>query len=74
MINPLQGGAQNMTAIAKSLPDEQIKTRQFGVLALLALVVLFAQTLAASARGVPESFADLSERLLPAVVMAVVRR
>ncbi len=42
------------------------QTYMFGV--LLTLALMFAQTIAVSARGVGDSFADLAERLSPSVV------
>ena len=57
-------------AVATSIPARQAASRPAQILwmALLACVVLLAQALAAQARGIPESFADLAERISPSVV------
>lgn len=60
-----------MPAKSISIPAEQANThpRLHALWALtLGVVLLLAQALAANARGMPESFADLAEQVSPAVV------
>jgi serine protease Do len=53
-------------AVTKSISKERAQTMVAG--ALLTLAFLMAQAIAGHARGAPESFADLAEKLSPSVV------
>ena len=56
-----------MTSQALPLPGQRIGTR-FVPAVLLGLALLIAQALSAQARGAPDTFADLADKVSPAVV------
>ena len=62
-----------MNIVAHSIPISRLP--RYGLIygAMLSLMLLMAQTIAANARGAPDSFADLAERLSPAVVNITTR-
>lgn len=57
-----------MRALVFTRQDQSARIQAIFVGAFLALALLMAQVVAAAARGAPESFADLAEKLSPAVV------
>lgn len=68
---PTRPGGSDLQAKSISIPAEQgvdqLRIRAVWAF-VLGLVLLLAQALSASARGMPESFADLAEQVSPAVV------
>ena len=54
--------------LIRALATTQATTARWFLVLMTGLALLMAQTIAAQARGVPESFADLAEQTSPAVV------
>ena len=61
----MKNRSMSQKAIALSMPDQTQRILGFGLLALALLVM---QVVTAAARGAPETFADLVEKVSPAVV------
>ena len=61
----MKNRSMSQKAVALSMPDQTQRILGFGLLALALLVM---QVVTAAARGAPETFADLVEKVSPAVV------
>ncbi len=61
----MKNRSMSQKAVALSMPDQTQRISGFGLLALALLVM---QVVTAAARGAPETFADLVEKVSPAVV------